>query len=142
MPRPPAFVVAPAIGWPLLPRPDADGRLNWPDLAASVAAQLRVLLATRPGELLNHPEFGAGLQEFLHEPDTLATRARIKERIEQALARFEPRITVDAVEVWSAAHAPGIARDVELGQVRIEIQYRLRRTGQMQRTGLTLELGG
>jgi len=142
MPRPPAFVVTPPIGWPLLPRPDADGGLNWPDLATSVAEQLRVLLATRPGELLNHPEFGAGLQEFLHEPDTLATRARIKERVEQALERFEPRITIDAVEVWGAARGAGITRDVELGQVRIEIQYRLRRTGQMQRTGVTLELGG
>ena len=86
------------LGWPLLPRPNENGQLDWPDLAGSVAAQLRVILSTRPGEQLEHPDFGAGLQEFLHEPNTLATRARIQSRIEEPIVRQEPRLVLDAVE--------------------------------------------
>lgn len=138
MPRSPALALAPAIGWPLLPRPNENGQLDWPDLAASVAAQLRVILSTRPGEQLEHPDFGAGLQEFLHEPNTLATRARIQSRIEEAIVRHEPRIVLDAVEVYDDSDPV----EAELGRVRIEVQYRLRRTGVAASTGLTLALGG
>jgi hypothetical protein len=138
MPRSPSLALAPPIGWPLLPRPDANGRLDWPDLATSVASQLRVILATRPGELLGHAEFGAGLQEFLHEPNTLATRARIQSRVQEATARHEPRIVLDAVEVYDETDTLA----AEVGRVRIEVHYRIRRTGQAQTTGLTLALGG
>jgi hypothetical protein len=137
MPRSPS-VIAPAIGWPLLPRPDASGRIDWPPLEASVSGQLKVILATRPGELLGHPDFGAGLQEFLHEQNTLATRARIQARIEEAIRRFEPRIVLDAVEVFDDTDAA----EAELGRVRVEIHYRLRRTGVARTTGLTLALAG
>jgi len=138
MPRSPTLALAPPIGWPLLPRPDANGRLDWPDLAASVASQLRVILATRPGELLGHTEFGAGLQEFLHEPNTLAARARIQARVQEAITRHEPRIVLDAVEVYDETDTLA----AEVGRVRIEVHYRIRRTGQAQTAGLTLALGG
>lgn len=134
----PTSAIAPPIGWPLLPRPDENGRIDWPPLEASVSGQLKVILATRPGELLGHPDFGAGLQEFLHEQNTLATRARIQARIEEALKRSEPRIVLDAVEVFDDTDAA----EAELGRVRVEIHYRLRRTGVARTTGLTLALGG
>lgn len=134
----PTSAIAPPIGWPLLPRPDENGRIDWPTLEASVSGQLKVILATRPGELLGHPDFGAGLQEFLHEQNTLATRARIQARIEEALKRSEPRIVLDAVEVFDDTDAA----EAELGRVRVEIHYRLRRTGVARMTGLTLALGG
>jgi len=137
MPRSPSLI-APAIGWPLLPQPDENGRIDWPTLEASVSGQLKVILATRPGELLGHPEYGAGLQEFLHEPNTLATRARIQARIEDAIRRLEPRVVLDAIEVFDDTDAAA----AELGRVRIEIHYRLRRTGVARTTGLTLALAG
>jgi phage baseplate assembly protein W len=137
MPRSPSLI-APAIGWPLLPQPDENGRIDWPTLEASVSGQLKVILATRPGELLGHPDYGAGLQEFLHEPNTLATRARIQARIEDAIRRLEPRVVLDAIEVFDDTDAAA----AELGRVRIEIHYRLRRTGVARTTGLTLALAG
>jgi phage baseplate assembly protein W len=137
MARVPAASLLPPIGWPLLPLPDENGALDWPGLAASVAAQLRKLLATRPGELLGHRDYGAGLQRFLHEPNTLATRARIREAIEQAIARHEPRIMLDAVDVFDETdRAIG-----ELGQVRIEVRYRLRRDGTPGELSAALVLG-
>ena len=126
------------IGWPLLAVPDADGALHYPDLAASVRAQIQVLLATQPGEQLMRPSFGAGLEALLGEPNTIATRARIRERVLEALARWEPRIAVDAVTVDPVAEArSGVATGV-----RVQIRYRLLRTQQPGAVGLTLALEG
>lgn len=120
------------IGWPLLPVPDADGALHWPDLARSVREGIQVLLATRPGEQLLRPGFGAGLENLLGEPNTVATRARIQTLVEETLKRHETRIHLDAVSV-----APTTAQGVADG-VRVEIAYRLKRTNAPARVGLTL----
>lgn len=123
------------IGFPLLPVPDADGRLHYPrTLEESVRQSIRIILCTRPGEQLRHPELGAGLDSFLHEPNTLSTRRRVRDRIEEALKRWEGRILLDLVEVREVDGAPT--------SVRVEIAYRLRRTGVPQQVGLTMELGG
>ena len=123
---------APLIGWPLFPVPDAHGRLAWPTLEQSVAQQIRVILQTRPGEQLMRPTYGAGLENFLHEPNTLTTHRRIRDLIQTPLARGEQRIVVDDISVAAVPDQPG--------RVRIEIAYRLRRTGAPARTGLTLEV--
>ncbi|GIV76633.1 GPW/gp25 family protein [Litorilinea aerophila] len=120
------------IGWPLLPLPDANGELHYPSLEASVRQMIQVILRTRPGEQLMRRDFGAGLENFLHQPNDLATRTRIAEVITQSLNRWESRILVDRVEVREVPDAPA--------QLRIEIAYRLRRTGLLQQMGLTMEL--
>ncbi|WP_437755039.1 GPW/gp25 family protein [Sorangium sp. So ce1389] len=121
------------IGFPLLPVPDAHGELRYPGLEESVRQSIQVLLRTRPGEHLMHPEFGAGLDAFLHQPNTLSTRREIRDRIRDALLRWEPRIELGLVEVREIEGSPAA--------VRAEISYRLRRTGAEGRVGLTMELG-
>jgi phage baseplate assembly protein W len=123
---------APLLGWPLLPVPDDQGRLNYPSLEQSVRESIRVILSTQAGEQLMRPEFGAGLSEFLHEPNTLVTRRRIRDRVQQALARWERRIEVDRVEVREVGAAPS--------QLRLEIAYRLVRTGAPGTIGVSIEL--
>jgi len=119
-------------GWPLLPLPDSNGRLNYPTLEESVRQSIRVLLSTRPGEQLMRPGFGAGLQGFLHEQNTLTTRRRIRDLVTESLERWEKRITVDRIEVRENADEPT--------RIRVEIAYRLKRTGAAQQLGLTMEL--
>ena len=132
LPRDPSLALP--IGWPLLAVPDADGALAWPTLERSVADGLRKLLSVRPGELLMHGDFGAGLQDFLHEPNTLAVRARIQARIAAAVARDEPRVQVDRIDLREDERDPST--------LRIELHYRLRRSGQAQQVALSLNLGG
>jgi uncharacterized protein len=122
----------PLIGWPLLPQPDGQGYLSYPSLEQSVRQTIQVILRTRPGEQLMRPEFGAGLDNFLHQPNTLATRRQLHDTIEQALQLWEPRIMVDLVDVAEVPNQPS--------QIRIEIAYRLRRNGSGQRIGATMEL--
>ncbi len=120
------------IGFPLLAVPDANGQINYPSLESSVRQSIQVILQTRPGEQLMHPDFGAGLQTFLQESNTLVTRRRLHDRITDSLTRWEPRILLDRVEVETVPDQPS--------HLRIEVWYRLQRTGVAQHLGLTMQL--
>ena len=121
------------IGWPLLPVPDANGELKYPQsLAESVRQQLQVVLSTRPGEQLMRPGFGAGLTEFLGQPDNVTTRRRVYDRVMDAIGRWEPRVQVDRLDVDAVQDRPG--------WLRIEVAYRLKRTGEPGTLGVNLEL--
>lgn len=126
LPRPP-------IGWPLLPVPSSDGTLAYPSLAESVRQQIEVILRTAPGELLMRHAFGGGLERMLEQPNTLATRARIQERILQSLATWEPRILVDRVDVESSTDAR---------ELLVVIAYRLRRTSEAAAISVSMPIGG
>jgi phage baseplate assembly protein W len=120
--------------WPLLPVPDAHGQLDFPTPEDSVRQMIQVILRTRPGEQLMRPEFGGGLDLYLHEPNTIDTRRKIRDLVATALVRWEPRLLLDRVDVDEVADRPA--------HVRVEIAYRLRRTGLPQKVGLTMEVGG
>ena len=124
----------PFLGWPLLPLPDEHGQLHWPDLAASVRESIRVILSTRPSEQLMRPEFGGGLDRLLHEPNTVATRREMRDLVRESLTRWEKRILLDGVEVWEVPGQPS--------HVRVEIAYRLARTGATGAMNVTVQLEG
>jgi phage baseplate assembly protein W len=106
--------------------------LRYPTLEESVRQTIQVILLTRPGEQLMRPEFGAGLETFVNEPNTVTTRRRIRDAIAAALTRWEIRIDLDRIDVDEVAGEPT--------QVRVEIAYRLRRTGTAQQLGLSMSL--
>ncbi len=119
------------IGWPLLPVPDNAGSMSWPTLDESIRQHIMVLLQTRPGEQLMRPRFGGGLQRFIGLPDTVETRRRIHDRIQETLNRWERRAIVEAIDIGDGARP---------GNVRVDIRIRIRRTGVIQRIGLNLAL--
>lgn len=123
----------PPIGWPLLPVPAGDGTLAYPSLADSVRQQIEVILRTAPGEQLMRPDFGAGLERMLQQPNTLATRARVQERIAASLSRWEPRILVDRIDVDPATGGR---------ELLVVIAYRLRRTSQAASVMVRMPLAG
>ncbi len=124
----------PPIGFPFMPLPDAQGRLSYPrELDESVRQSIRVILTTRPGELLLHPDFGAGLDLYLNQPNTLELRQDLHDRIVESLERFEPRILVDRVDVAEDDDNPA--------RLRVEIAYRLRRTGMPRSLAFNLMSG-
>jgi phage baseplate assembly protein W len=113
---------------------DADGRLTWSVGEDNVRESIRLILLTEPGERLLREEFGCGLRRFLFEPNTVTTRQLIRDRITQAIGRWEPRVLLDAVEVEADADNPSL--------VNVTILFRLVATQALGRLSLSLQLEG
>jgi uncharacterized protein len=120
------------IGWPFLPVPEG-GALSYPTLDQSVRDSIRIILTTRPGEQLMTPFFGAGLQNFLDEGNTVALRRAIQSTILSTLQQYEKRITVDAVDVATIDGAPS--------EVHVQIHYRVLRSNSPGQIGVTIQAG-
>lgn len=116
------------------PRVGSDGRLAWSTGEDNIRQSIRVILMTEPGERLRLPAFGTGLARFLFEPNTLATHTLMRQRIADALARWEPRVRVEAVEVQPDSIDPQAAIAT--------ITYRLVATQAQERVSLAVSVGG
>ncbi len=86
-----------SMGFP--PHVGSDGRIAWSEGETNIRESIHIILKTDQHERLNLPDFGAGLQRFLFEPNTVATRFQIQDRITKALELWEPRISVTEVTV-------------------------------------------
>ena len=122
----------PGVGWPLLPLPDADGALTWPDPVLSVRQMLEVILRTTPGEQLMRPAFGAGLEALINTPNTLTTRARAQEAVTNAVNTYEPRVILDRVDVDVGA---------DPREMVVTLSYRLTLTGDPGQITATVPVG-
>ena len=85
-----------------------------------VRQAVRIILETNRGERVMRPDFGAGLGDFVFEPLNTTTYALIRQRVEEALITWEPRIRVERIEVTTNLSQPGC--------VKIDIDYRVRAT--------------
>ncbi len=75
---------------------------------------IRQILGTRRGERFLLPEFGSRLHELLFEGNDAILRGLVRHEACDVLARWEPRILVEDVQVASDEHV-----------VLVTIQYRL-----------------
>jgi phage baseplate assembly protein W len=118
------------IGFP--PRVGPDGRVAWSEGEANVRDGIQVTLMTGPGERLNLPAFGCGLADSLFEPNVPATHADIADRVRRALSAWEPRITLDGVNVAADPDVPESAI--------VTVTYRLVANRTANRLQLTVPL--
>ena len=103
----PAELYGRGLAFPL--QVGGDGHVRWSEGESDVRQSIRLILETGPGERVGSPTFGAGLGELLHSPNSLPTHARIQERIRAGLARWEPRVRVEDVEVHEHPDDPSAA---------------------------------
>jgi phage baseplate assembly protein W len=116
------------------PRVGSDGRVAWSEGETNVREAIRIILMTERRERLMLPEFGGGLGPSLFEPNTVTTRHLIKDRIQKALAEWEPRIKVEDVRV---------EEDPDDSQGAIAtIAYKLVATQSRERVSLSVTLAG
>ena len=85
-----------------------------------IEQSIRIILGTRPGERVMRPEFGCRAQELLFEPRTVATESLMKRYVTGALRRWEPRINVQTVSVFTGAEMDGA--------LLVEINYLIKAT--------------
>jgi uncharacterized protein len=109
------------VGWPF-PVKLAGGRLTYVAYEEDIEQAIQIVLLTSRGERLMLPEFGAGLRDFVFEPNSDATRARIEVAVRTALVDWEPRINLERVEV-----TPGDDDD-KPNLVLIHVDYVVRAT--------------
>ena len=115
------------------PRVGADGRFVWSSGEDNIREAIALILKTEPGERVGVPDFGAGLARFLFEPNNVATRASVRDAMMRALTRWEPRISLEAVEVD--------ADPVDAQSAIATITYRLVATDARERIGVSVALG-
>ena len=115
------------------PRVGADGRLVWSQGEDNLRESIVVILKTEAGERVMQPQFGAGLGRFLFEPNEPSTHTRIQDAIVTTLARWEPRIEVESVDV--------VADPRDLQAALATITYRLVASGARERISLSVPTG-
>jgi uncharacterized protein len=120
-----------SVAFPL--RVGADGKIRWSEGENNTRESIAIILRTAQGERIALPEFGAGLDLYLFEPNNAATHVRIEGAIVAALTRWEPRIAVERVDVMEDP------RDATSAIATID--YRLVATGGLERTSVTVPLG-
>jgi len=120
------------LSWPL-GSIEEDGSFNWSSHDDSIRDVMLNILLTRPGERLQRPDFGAGLLNFTHQPNTETTRNLIAGVINKSLQLWEPRVLIDGVDVQPSA--------TSLAEVHINIRYRLKHNLTPAELGLSLNLG-
>lgn len=85
-----------------------------------IRESLKILLSTRPGERIMQPAYGCGLHAMVFETINESTITEIRDVIERAVLFFEPRITLESIDVNTD--------DVYDGKLKIQLNYTVRRT--------------
>jgi len=99
-----------------------NGRLALAEYEADIRQAIEIILGTAPGERVMRPDFGCGVHDLAFEALDTTTITRIETAVREALARYEARIEVLAVDVGGG--------DRLRGEVIVELEYRVRRTNQ------------
>lgn len=104
-----------AISFPF--RIDPTGRTAVPDPDALVRELIEQVLFTAPGERVNRPDFGTGLQHLVFAPASDEVAAATQQLVQSALQQWlGDQIVVEGLDVDS-----GDAR------LAVTVRYRLRR---------------
>ena len=106
----------------------ATGGVATSEYEQNIRECITLILGTKPGERQMLPEFGCRIHELMFSPNTRATSTLVAHYVEEALARWEPRIEVTKVDSW-----PDLA-----GAIKVLVHYRIRSTQELQEVGLLL----
>ena len=101
-------------------RVDQSGSLAMTAGSDDINSSIRMVLTTAPGERLMRPEFGCRIWELLFEPINANTLGLMSEAVREAVARWEPRVTLEDVRLEPAVGSTG--------EVKNHLDYRIRAT--------------
>ncbi len=110
-------------GWRFPIRVDAKGRLSWSEGPERIQDAIWIIIKTALGERVMRPKFGAGVDAYVFQPNSPATRTALASAIKTALVDWEPRIELDAVRVEPVEGEPS--------QALITVEYRIRTTNEL-----------
>lgn len=99
---------------------DGAGRLATVAEAASVRQALLLLLATRPGERVNRPDYGCHLWRMAFAPNDDTTAGLAMHYVSRAVEQWERRVDVLGVDAGPDPGDPGL--------LEVTLRYRIRAT--------------
>ena len=112
------------VGWAFPPCVASDGSTLMAAYENDVREAVLIVLATDKGERVMRPDFGAGLRSFVFGPLNQTTLQRVQTQVQEALVKWEPRITVEQVSVTIDPS--------EQGKLLIAVRYLVRVTNTLQ----------
>jgi uncharacterized protein len=107
-------------GWAFPPVIDAQGGVALTRDANEIEQAIHIILLTSPGQRVMRPTFGCRIHELVFAPNNSTTAAQAIRYVEEALAMWEPRITVNQVVATTDGN--------ENGRLLIHIQYQIKAT--------------
>jgi uncharacterized protein len=108
-------------GWGFPPQFDPlDKKSRMVSADEDIRESLHILLSTSPGERVMSPSFGCGLRSRVFSSVSASMITEVKDLVERAILFFEPRITINAIDV--------VLRDPLGGILDIDIRYTVRST--------------
>jgi uncharacterized protein len=99
---------------------DGRGRTREADDERHVRDMIEQLLFTAPGERVNRPTFGSGVQQLVFAPNSDALAAALRLSVQAGLQQW----LGDVIEVTD------IVIESHDSTLRLDVQYTLRRTGE------------
>jgi uncharacterized protein len=96
----------------------SGGRMDLAVGADKVRQSVMLILETEPGERVMRPDFGCGLERYLMAPNNEVIRAQLSGSIEAALQRWEPRISVEEVDVYAGDDPAEVIVSIRYQHVR------------------------
>lgn len=93
------------IGWSFPVKP-VGGRLQFARYEEDIEQAIQIILLTARQERPMVPEFGAGMRNFVFEPNSARTHRAIEEAVRKSLIDWEPRINLERVEVTPDQQEP------------------------------------
>ena len=85
-------------GWSFPIGISETGRIKTTTGRRLIEQSLRLVLGTTKGERITRPDFGCDLNQLVFAPNNPETLGRIVSTINEALAQWEPRVTVENVD--------------------------------------------
>ena len=80
---------------------NSKGEIKMSSYEKSVEESIYIILSTKVGERVYNSEFGCRIHELMFESNNVRTQTMAKRYVEEALTKFEPRITLRDVAVFS-----------------------------------------
>ncbi len=108
-------------GWKFPPGVDsATGRIRSVSEEEDIAEAIRIILYTRKGERVMHPDFGCGIHRYVFEQMDYGTVSSMEREITDAIIAWEPRVIEPEASVDTGRLNEGL--------VEIRIRYVVRST--------------
>lgn len=107
-------------GWAFPVGVDARGRIALARRERDIEEAISIILLTPKGQRPMRPEFGCQIHDLIFAPNDATTAGLAAYYVEEALAMWEPRITVDHVDVTPDAADPS--------RMLITIEYTVKAT--------------